>query len=136
MENPSNDSSIPTLRYQMFTQFRLHNIYYLENQPIAMATLTGTPTIQPQPKSSHHVLTYRTNMFVPSLKSWLKKWTTSTEYYSKQLFSLDHQNSRKKTIPTKNPDTGLEVNRNIFISVPYVSGLSEELRKMFQHTRV
>ena len=33
---------------------------------------------------------------------------------------------RKPTTSTKNSDTGLEVNKNIFISVPYVPGLSEE----------
>ena len=41
----------------------------------------------------------------------------------------------KQEVPTKNPDTGLEVNKNIFISVSYVPGLSEELRKFYDVTR-
>ena len=38
---------------------------------------------------------------------------------------------KKQTTPPQNHDTGLEVNKNIFISVPYVPGLCEEFRRIF-----
>ena len=38
---------------------------------------------------------------------------------------------RKPTTPIVNPDTGLEMKKNIFISVPHVPGLSKEFRRFF-----
>ena len=35
-----------------------------------------------------------------------------------------------------NPDTGLDIKKNIFISIPYVPGLSEEFGRIFQQTYV
>ena len=35
-----------------------------------------------------------------------------------------------------NPDTGLEVKKNVFICVPYLSGLSEKFRTTFWHTNI
>ena len=60
-------------------------------------------------------------MFVPPLKSEFKKWTTSIEYYSKKSYPdwIIKNPEKKPTNPTKNPDTSIEVNKNIFFSVPY-----------------
>ena len=42
------------------------------------------------------------------------------------------KNLEKKTkTPTVSPDTGTEVNKNNFISVPYVLDLNEEFRRIF-----
>ena len=38
---------------------------------------------------------------------------------------------KKPTTPIVNPDTGLEINKNIFMSVPYIPGLSVEFRRIF-----
>ena len=43
---------------------------------------------------------------------------------------------KKPETPIINTDTGLEVKNNVFISVPYVPGLSEEFKIIFQHTSV
>ena len=43
-------------------------------------------------------------------------------------------NITKPAIPIINPDTGLEVKKNVIISVLCVPDLSEEFRKIFQHT--
>ena len=50
----------------------------------------------------------------------------------KQLLRLDHQRTRKGTSnPIINPETGLEIKKNILISVPYVPGIGEEFGKNF-----
>ena len=36
----------------------------------------------------------------------------------------------------KIPDPGLEVNKNVFSSIPYVPGLSEEFIRIFQHPSI
>ena len=43
---------------------------------------------------------------------------------------------KKLATPSINPDTGLEVKKNAFISFPYVPGLSEEFWRIFWHTSV
>ena len=43
------------------------------------------------------------------------------------------ETEKKPTTPIRNQDTGLEVKKNVFISVP---GLSEEIRRIFWHTSV
>ena len=46
------------------------------------------------------------------------------------------ESEKKPATPMINPDTGLEVKSNIFISVHYVQGIIEELRRIFWHTSV
>ena len=38
---------------------------------------------------------------------------------------------KKQATPIINPDTGLEVEKNVFFSILYVSSLSEEFIKIF-----
>ena len=40
------------------------------------------------------------------------------------------ESEKKPVSPIVNPDTGLEVKKNIFISVSYVPRLSEEFRRI------
>ena len=55
-------------------------------------------------------------------------------FHCKQLSGVDHNGTRKKTpTPSINPVTGLEIKKNVFISVP---GLSEEFRTSFHYTSV
>ena len=50
---------------------------------------------------------------------------------------MDDQKTWKETTDSIiNPDTALEVEKNVFIPVPYVPGLSEEFRSIFQNTSV
>ena len=44
------------------------------------------------------------------------------------------ESENKLATATVNPDTDLEIMKNGFISVPYVPSLSEEFRRIFQHT--
>ena len=44
------------------------------------------------------------------------------------------ESGKKPVTPIINPDTGLEVKKNIFTSVHYIPGSSEEFRRIFQHT--
>ena len=46
------------------------------------------------------------------------------------------ENEKKQAIPIIIPDTGLEVNKNVFITLPCFCGLSEEFRRTFLHTYV
>ena len=41
------------------------------------------------------------------------------------------ETEKKPATAIINPGTGLEVKKNVFISVPYVPGLSEEFRRKF-----
>ena len=43
---------------------------------------------------------------------------------------------KEPSTPMINPDTGLEVKKNVFISAPYFPDLSEKFRRIFQHTSV
>ena len=43
---------------------------------------------------------------------------------------------KKWATSTINLDNGLEIKKNILISVPYVHGLSEEVKRIFGHTTV
>ena len=71
-------------------------------------------------------------MFVPVLKSWLKKWTTSIKPYSETTPDWIIKSWEKKPVsPIVNPNSDLEVNKNFFISVPYVPGFNEEFRRFF-----
>ena len=44
------------------------------------------------------------------------------------------ESEKKPATPILNTDTGLEVKKNIFISIPYVPGLNEEFWRIFQYT--
>ena len=44
------------------------------------------------------------------------------------------ESENKLATPIINPDIGLEVKINVFISILYVPSLSEEFRRIFQHT--
>ena len=44
------------------------------------------------------------------------------------------KNLKKNPAHIINPDTGLEVKKNVFISVPYVPDLGEELRRISQYS--
>ena len=46
------------------------------------------------------------------------------------------ESEKKPATPIINPDIPLEVKKNVFISVPYVPGLSEQFRRIFPHTSV
>ena len=52
------------------------------------------------------------------------------------LHGMIKESEKKPATPIKNPDAGLEVKKNVFSSVPYVSDISEEFRRIFQHTSV
>ena len=43
---------------------------------------------------------------------------------------ISKESEKKPVAPPVNPDTGIEVKKNIFISVAYVPGLSEEFRRI------
>ena len=43
---------------------------------------------------------------------------------------------KEPSTPIINQDTSLEVEKNVFTSIPYVPGLTEEFRRIFQHTSV
>ena len=47
---------------------------------------------------------------------------------------MTEETEKKPGIPIMNPDIALKVNKNAFISVPYVPGLSEDFRTIPQHT--
>ena len=49
---------------------------------------------------------------------------------------MTKESEKKPATPITNLDTGLEVKKNIFISVPYVPGLSKDFKRIFQHTSV
>ena len=55
--------------------------------------------------------------------------------HKKHLSRLDDQRIQNET-SILNPDTALEVKKNVFISVPYVPGLSEKFRRIFQQMSV
>ena len=46
------------------------------------------------------------------------------------------ESEEKQATPIINPDAGLDIKKNVFISVPFVPCLSEEFRSIFQHTSV
>ena len=46
------------------------------------------------------------------------------------------EHNKKPSTPIIYPHTGLEVKKKVFISVPYVPGLSKEFRRTFQHTSI
>ena len=89
--------------------------------------------ISAKKKAVIQALIYRAKMFVPLLKYWLTKWTTSPDFFLKNncpdWFIKDLE--KKSTTLTVNPDICLKVNKNIFIPVPYVPGLSENFRRIF-----
>ena len=69
-------------------------------------------------------------MFVPLLKS------KEMNYFHRVLLKNNYpdwiiKNPEEKATPNVNPNAGLQANKNIFISVPYDNGLSEELRRIF-----
>ena len=75
-------------------------------------------------------------MFVPLLKSWLKM-----DYLHRVLKNtypdwMIKESEKKLATPIINQDIGLEIKKNIFISVPFVPGLSEECRRIFWPTSV
>ena len=43
---------------------------------------------------------------------------------------------KKPLTPIINPNNSLELKEIVYITIPYVPGLSEELRKIFKHTSV
>ena len=43
---------------------------------------------------------------------------------------------KKTSTPIKNPETGLEIKKSVFISVPYFPAFSEEFRKIFNYISV
>ena len=46
------------------------------------------------------------------------------------------ESEKKPSTLTTNVDTFLDIKKNIFISVPYVPGLSDEFRRIFWHTSI
>ena len=58
-------------------------------------------------------------------------------YFSKTATKIGSSRNQKKTSnPIINPETSLEVEKNVFISVPYGTGLNEEFRRISHHTSV
>ena len=59
------------------------------------------------------------------------------DYFHRILFKNHYPDwmitelEKKPATPVINPDTGLHVKKDIFISVPYVPGLCEEFRRIF-----
>ena len=47
---------------------------------------------------------------------------------------INKQDRSDKSGPLIHPDTGQEVNKQLFISVPYFPGLSESFKKIFRYT--
>ena len=100
METPANDVNIPFLDIKCSLNpdstistlvFRkpTHSDCYLDwnsNHPISAK------------KAVIEALTYRAEMFAPSLKSWLKKWSTSIEYYSKTTIQIGSSKILKRNI--------------------------------------
>ena len=95
MEAPGNDGSIFFLDTKCSPNSNQTIIsLFTENQITLIITWTGTLNTQFQPeKATFHAITNRAKMFVPLLKSWLKKWTISVEFFLKQLPGLDDQRS-------------------------------------------
>ena len=58
-------------------------------------------------------------MFVQLLKFWLHKQAISTEFISKNNYPywLINETQKKPATAILNPDTGLEVKKNILISI-------------------
>ena len=46
------------------------------------------------------------------------------------------EQERKPSSPILNPETGLETRKKVFISVPYIHGLSEMFRRIYEFTGV
>ena len=134
METPANDGSIPFLDTKCSSNqdstistlvFRkpTHTNCYLDwnsNHPISAK------------KAVIQALTYRAKNVCSTPQIFAKEM----DYLYRVLLKNSYQdwiikNTEKKPTTTKNHDTGLEVNKNIFISVPYVHGCSEEFRRIF-----
>ena len=50
-----------------------------------------------------------------------------------RIYFLD---SKETSTPIINPETGLEIKKTLFISVPHIPGLCEELKRIFHYTSV
>ena len=49
---------------------------------------------------------------------------------------IDKQGRSEKSGPLIHPDTGHEIKKQFFISVPYFPGLSESFKKIFRYTTI
>ena len=104
METPANDGSIPfldtkcspnpdsTISTSVFRKPTHTNCYFdcYFSHPISAKKHSSRPSRTEQ------------KMFLPPLKSWLKKWTTSTEYYSRtgtQIGSSKIQKGNEELLP-------------------------------------
>ena len=85
-----------------------------------------------------HALMYRANNVCCSAEVLAKE----INYLHRVLLKSNYpdwmikETEEKPATPIINPDTGLKVKKNVFISVPYASSLSEAFRKTFWHTSV
>ena len=82
-----------------------------------------------------HALIYRAKMLVLLLAKEM-------DYLHRALLENNYpdwmikESEKKPATPLINPDTGFEVNKNVFISSPYVADHSDEFRRIFQYTSV
>ena len=64
------------------------------------------------------------------------------DYFHRVLLNTNYpdrmvkESEKKLVTPITNPENGLEVKEKVFISVPYIPGLSEEFRTISTHTSV
>ena len=49
---------------------------------------------------------------------------------------IDKQGKSDKHVPIIHPETGVEVQKHFYISVPYFPGLSESYKKIFKYTLI
>ena len=139
MEIPENDSSISFLdtKCSPNSDHTIHTSVY--RKPTHTDCYLDWNSKHPisAKKAVIHEVVYRAKNVCSTPEILAKEMDYLHEILKNNIPNLMIKESENKpTTPIINPDTGLKGKQNVIISVPYVPGLSEEFRRMFQHTSV
>ena len=139
MESPGSDGRISFLdsKFSLNSDHTIH-ISVCRKPSCMITTGIGNLTSQFQPKSSHS----GSHLHSKNVCFTAEILAKEMDYLYRILLKTNYpdwiikDSEKKPTTTITNPCAGLEVNKNIFTSVQYVSSLSEEFRRIFEHTSV
>ena len=100
MEAPGNDVSISFLdtKCSPNSDYAIHISVYRKPAHTSLFLDENSNHPMSAKKTVIHALIYRAKIFIPLLKSWLNKWTTSMEFcLNKYLHRLNDQRIRKES---------------------------------------